>query len=181
MKLSPEQKAANARERQIHECMKSKPKYQAKVAVVFQRMIRAEDALKTYSKVCVSGRAIGMSKRVGTCACITCCIVLPWTGPKESIPQMQTGHFLAGRKACILFEEDNVAPQCSTCNKHNSGMPLEFRKWMEAVRGLEAIERLERLKRESVSINRETLVDMWIEFSKRLKAAEAKMNLEDST
>lgn len=162
---------------QIHECKKSKPKYQAKVARDFQKMIRAEDAANsgTVRLAVVRGELIDVPRRIGQCVCITCGIVLPWTLPKESPVQMQTGHFLAGRLACILFEEDNVSPQCSNCNGHKSGMPQEYRRWMESVRGIEAIERLEKLKRTSVSLDRETLVDMRLEFNRRLKAAELKM------
>ncbi len=162
---------------QIHECKKSKPKYQAKVAKDFQRMIRAESGAdnRQYVTAVVNGTIRQVERRVGQCVCITCGIVLPWTLPKESPVQMQTGHFLAGRLACILFEEDNTAPQCSTCNGHKSGMPQEYRRWMEAVRGTYAIERLEALKRKSISLDRETLVDMRLEFNRRLKAAELKM------
>lgn len=177
MKLSPEDKAANARDRQIHECMKSKPKYQRLVAKEFQKMIRAEAGAdnRQYVTAVVNGTIQQVARRVGQCVCVTCGIVLPWTLPKESPVQMQTGHFLAGRLACILFEEDNVSPQCSTCNGHKSGMPQEYRRWMEAVRGTYAIERLEALKRKSISLDRETLVDMRLEFNRRLKAAEQTM------
>lgn len=163
--------------KQINECMKSKPKYQAKVAKDFQKMIRAEDAANsdTVRLAVVRGELIDVPRRIGQCVCITCGIVLPWTLPKESPVQMQTGHFLAGRLACILFEEDNVSTQCSTCNGHKSGMPQEYRRWMEAVRGIEVIDRLEALKRKSISLDRETLVDMRLEFNRRLKAAEQTM------
>jgi hypothetical protein len=43
------------------------------------------------------------------------------------------------------------------------------------VRGEEVVERLERLKTESVSFDREDLVDMRIEYADRLKAAELSM------
>lgn len=162
---------------QIHECKKSKPKYQAKVAKDFQRMIRAEYGAEAdgFGTCVINGRISSAMRHRGQCVCITCGIVLPWTLPKESPVQMQTGHFLAGRLACILFEEDNTAPQCSTCNGHKSGMPQEYRRWMERVRGIETIERLEALKRKSISLDRETLVDMRLEFNRRLKAAIERM------
>lgn len=174
--LDTKRRFCDERCHQIEECKKSKPKYQAKVAKEMQRMIRAEAAAEPagYARAVFNGEVIEIRRYVGQCVCVTCGIVRPWTLPKESPVQMQTGHFLAGRLACILFEEDNVAPQCSTCNGHKSGMPQEYRRWMEAVRP-DSIERLEWLKRQSISIDRETLVDMRLEFSRRLKAAETKM------
>ena len=85
------------------------------------------------------------------------------------------GHFLAGRRNSILFEEDNVAPQCAHCNEHLSGAQGEYRKWMIAVRGIEIVEHLERLKQQSVSFSRDELVDMRIGYMARLKAAEESM------
>lgn len=88
---------------------------------------------------------------------------------------IETGHFLASRRNSILFEEDNVAPQCKVCNKHRGGEQQLYRKWMIAVRGLEVVERLERLKNEVVSFTREQLVDMRIGYQRRLGAAEERM------
>jgi len=103
--------------------------------------------------------------------CVTCGKVDSWD---SGIKGMHTGHFLASRRNSILLEEANVAPQCSSCNFYRSGAPSEFRMWMEAVRPA-SIERLENLKRQSVSWTLDDLVDKRIEYSKRLKAAELKM------
>ena len=89
---------------------------------------------------------------------------------------MHTGHFLGSRCNSIVYEEANVAPQCSKCNVYRSGAPQEFRTWMLAVRGAEVVERLERLKPQSRQFSREELVDMRIAFQARLKAAMEKMN-----
>lgn len=100
---------------------------------------------------------------------MTCGKVQAWNG---GIGGMHTGHFLGSRCFSILFEEDNVAPQCSSCNRYHSGMPDQFRLWMEHVRGVEVIERLERLKATTRRFTRDELVDMRIEFKQRMKKAE---------
>jgi hypothetical protein len=88
---------------------------------------------------------------------------------------MHTGHFAASRRNSILLLEENCAPQCSHDNFYRSGAPAEFRMWMLAVRGIEVIERIEALKRTSVSFTLEELVDRRIAYKARLDAAIAKM------
>lgn len=176
MKLTAEEKASNARERMIETARgMSVGTYCRKfVATIFQRMIRAEAGAHPgyYAPAIVDGKLINVVRRIGQCVCITCGNVNAWD---SGIKGMHTGHFLASRRNSILLEEANVAPQCSACNFYRSGAPAEFRQWMLATRGIEVIERLEALKRTSVSWSREDLVDMKIEFSKRLKAAELTM------
>jgi len=144
------------------------------VAPLFQRMIRAEAAALPdgFSDCVHDGSLVFAGRIVGQCVCITCGNVDSWN---SGIKGMHTGHFLASRRNSILLEEDNVAPQCASCNFYRSGAPTEFRMWMEHVRGIEVIKRLQALKRQSVTFSREDLVDMRIAFRDRLKLAEAKM------
>jgi len=120
----------------------------------------------------VDGILAKVVRRRGQCACVTCGKVGAWSG---SIGGMHTGHFLASRRNSILFEEDNVAPQCSRCNRYRDGEPQLFRQWMIHVRGSKVIERLEKLKGTTREFTREELVDMRIKFRARLKAAEERM------
>jgi hypothetical protein len=175
VKLTPEEKAARERERLIEKAREmSTGTYCRKfVAPLFQRMIRAEAAAEPAwaTKAVVDGEVVGVYRRVGQCVCITCGKVDAWD---SGIKGMHTGHFLASRRNSILLVEDNCEPQCSNCNFYRSGAPAEFRRWMEAVRP-NCIERLEALKRTSVTWSRDDLVDMRIAFSARLKSAELKM------
>ena len=178
--LTAEVKTERARQRMLEGARKYQiGTYSARfVAPEFQKMIRAE-AAAVPSGLCVvivDGELSQALREVGFCACVTCGKILPWKGNgpwKENA--LHTGHFLASRRNSILFEEDNVAPQCNYCNFHRDGEQQLFRKWMLAVRGAEAVERLERLKTEVVSYTREQLVDMRIGFAARLRAAEARM------
>ena len=176
MKLSPEDKAANERQRLIDTAKQySANTYCRKfVAPLFQRMIRCEDAAYEVTQrfAVKDGDLVPVPWRLGFCVCITCGKALAWD---SGIKGMHTGHFAASRRNSILLLEENCAPQCQACNYYRSGMPAEFRIWMLAVRGAEAIERIEALKRTSVSWTHSDLVDMRIKYNRRLKAAELKM------
>lgn len=144
------------------------------VAPLFQKVIRAEYGAEEegFALAVVGGELEMVFRRRGQCVCITCGKVDAWD---SGIKGIHTGHFLASRRASILLEEANVAPQCSGCNFFRSGAPSEFRIWMERVRGLSEIERLQHLKTQSVSFSRDELVDMWFDFSERLKIAQERM------
>ena len=182
-KISPEEKAQRTRERMLQVASRSQVGTYTRsvVAPLFQKMIRAEVAASEVPAfpAIVQGELAIVTRQIGQCVCVTCGKVLPWKGNgpwKENA--LHTGHFLASRRNSILFEEDNVAPQCNSCNYYRSGAPLYFRHWMLAVRGEAVIERLERLKNEMRTFTREELVDMKIAYAARLKAAEERMTSE---
>lgn len=178
-KLTEKEKAERARERLIEKAKEYQiSTYVRKiVAPLFQKMIRAEWAARKDSleQAVVDGRMGLVRRRRGFCACVTCGRVLPWIGGGGAFGQMHAGHFLASRRNSIVFEEDNIAPQCAHCNRHLGGAPQEFRLWMIAVHGKATVERLERLKTESRQFTREELVDMRIAFQNRLRIAEELM------
>lgn len=176
MKLTPEEKASRERERMLEKAREvSSGTYCRKVvAPIFQRMVRAEAGAdpRQYVTAVVDGRIQQVERRIGQVVCVTCGKVDAWD---SGIRGMHTGHFLASRRNSILLKEENCAPQCSSCNFYRSGAPSEFRLWMEAVRGNHMIETLQILKRLSVTFSRDELVDMRIEYSRRLKAAQERM------
>ena len=177
MTLTEKQKSERARDRMIEKAKEySTGTYSAKfVAPIFQKMVRAEAAAKPAGHVhaILDGEFHHVYRRVGECVCVTCGKVGPWS---SGLGGMHTGHFLGSRRASILFDEANVAPQCSRCNVYESGAPQQFRKWMLATRGPKTVERLEELKRTTVSFSRDQLVDLKIHFAKRLAAAEANIS-----
>lgn len=179
MKLTEEQKTQRHRDRLIqHARTMQIGTYTRKVvAPLFQQMIRAEAAALPAGNTLViqNGNFRQMPRWLGQCVCVTCGKVHPWKGGVDRYSGMHTGHFLSSRRNSILFEEMNVAPTCSYCNYQRGGEPLLFRKWMLAVRGIEVVERLERLKNTVVEFTRDQLVDMRIGYKIRLDAAIAKM------
>lgn len=171
MALTEKEKAERKRQRMIASSKKYQVNtYRNKVAGKFQRMIRAEHGAYMMPSVLavVDGGIHRVRRNVGQVVCVTCGKVQEWSG---GIGGMHTGHFIASRCNSILFEEDNVAPQCSRCNVYLGGEQGKFRKWMIAVRGIEVVERLERLKNTTRSFTHEELVDMRIEYEARTKAA----------
>lgn len=174
-KLTPEQKIQNARDRMLEIARQySTGTYSRNfVAPIFQQMIRAEaGAMPAGLTPAIINGELGQSfRQVGEIACVTCGTVKAWD---SGIRGMHTGHFLASRVNSILFEEDNVAPQCSACNFYRSGEQQLFRKWILEVRP-EHIERLERLKTQSKTFTRDELVDMRISYKARLDAAIERM------
>lgn len=178
MTLTPEEKAERTRKRMVEKAREySTGTYIARfVAPIFQKMIRAEAGARPDGQTIaiVDGEVHDIGRFVGECVCVTCGKVEAWSGGAGG---MNTGHFIASRRNSILFEEDNVAPQCCYCNIHNYGQPLAFARWMLEVRGKATVERLKQLKYKTVSFTREDLVDMRIEYDARLKAAKEKMKL----
>jgi len=178
-KFTAEEKSERARERMLEQSRQWQVgTYTRKfVAPLFQRMTRAEYASLPAGEttVIVNAEIAQVLRKVGQCVCVTCGTVGPWKGTFFGGGEIETGHFLASRRNSILLEEDNVAPQCKICNRHRAGEQQLFRKWMLYVRGIEVVERLERLKNEVVQFTREQLVDLRIGYAARLKDAEEKM------
>lgn len=176
VKLSTEERERRKRESMIETAKQySTSSYCRKfVARIFQRMIRAEAGAHPglFAPAIVDGVIKQVPRVKGQCVCVTCGKVHAWD---SGIKGMHTGHFLASRRNSILLEEDNCHPQCSGCNYYASGKANEFRQWMMVMKGLAVIERLEKLKTESVSFSHDELVDMNIAFTKRLNAAQERM------
>ncbi len=176
MTLTVKEKTERKRQRLLETVIKRGPaQYITQIlAPLFQRMIRAEAAaLPAGSEMAVVCGELGLvDRQLGQCVCVTCGEVEPWS---SGLGGMHTGHFLASRRNAIVFDEDNVAPQNSRCNRYENGAPQRFRLWMLAVRGQETVERLERLKTTTRQFTREELVDKRIEYAARLKAAEERM------
>lgn len=174
--MSPEERAARARERMLEKAKEFQTTtYLSRfVAPVFQKMIRAESGAdpREYVTAVVGGQLQQVKRSIGQCVCVTCGKVGAWSA---GILGMHCGHFLGSRRNSILLEESNCAPQCHSCNFYPTGAPEAFRLWMRMVRGPEAIERLEKLKTESRSFGREELVDLRISYAARLAAAEERM------
>jgi len=174
MVLTPRKKASNARQRMIEVTKKYQVgSYSAKfTAIDFQKMIRAEAAALPagLTPAIVDGELVDVYRHVGQCVCVSCGAVHTW-----NTKEMHAGHFLSSRRFSILYDEDNVHPQCQKCNSFDDGNPQAYRLWMELMLGKKTVERLRRLKNTTVHFSKEDLVDMRIGYRTRIKAAEGKM------
>ena len=112
----------------------------------------------------------------GFCACVTCGDCLLWKGNGTTWGTMHAGHFLPSRRLSILFDERNIHPQCSGCNKA-SGNPAAYFQYMRAAYGQEVIDDLHRLKHSGdVTFEREDYVRMRLSYLDRTKIAVKKMD-----
>ena len=174
--LTDKEKLARKRERMLEKAREYQTSTYIRkfVAPLFQRVIRAEWGARPadVTPAIVDGELKMVRRDRGECVCVTCGKVLPWD---SGIKGMHTGHFLASRRNAILFEETNVAPQCSSCNYYSAGAQGRFRIWMLACRGEEIVQRLQQLKTTIKKFDREELVDMRLGYMARLQAAEERM------
>lgn len=145
-----------------------------RVAVLFQRMIRAEYGAKPAGPASAvqSGKIVAVDRQMGQCVCVTCGRVAKWDA---GLRVMHTGHFVGGRSASIVFDERNVAPQCSHCNVYRHGAAAEFAIWMLATHGSDVIDELRQKRHTAPAYDRSALVDMWFKFALRLKTAQNTM------
>jgi len=176
VKLSAAEKAARKRQRFIDKAREySTGTYSNRfVAPVFQKMIRAEWGAQTAgdTPAVVDGIFGYVYRDVGQCVCVTCGKVKPWTTHNGS---MQTGHFIPSRRNSILYRYENTAPQCVWCNQYRGGAVEDYTLWMEEVRGSDTIYMLRQLKNTIRQFTREELVDMRIDYQRRLDLAVERM------
>ncbi len=178
MTLTEAQKKYNKRERTLQTAKQcSIGTYMGKVAAKYQRMVRAEAGAKPAGMVAavMLGAVVMVWRDAGQCVCVTCGKVGPWTGNYFGGGAIETGHFVPGRYASILFEPSNSHPQCKHCNHHLGGNQANYELFIQYAYGRKEPDRLRRLKNESRRFTHEELVDMKLEFQARLKAAEEQM------
>lgn len=99
----------------------------------------------------------------GYCSCVTCGITKQWS-------ELQAGHFIpksAGNS--VYFLEENIHPQCVSCNIFNSGNLPEYILFMIDTYGRDEVERLQQLRHEKIKITYQDYEEMIIVYSKRLK------------
>lgn len=143
------------------------------VATKLQRCVRAEFAIKTGGEFAVVD---GVIKEVyspfGMCVCITCGVVLPWSGSLGG-QGMDAGHFI-GRTPSVVLDERGIHPQCKRCNGPNGkrGAPGEYRQYMLHKGGQELIDAVRFQKDKGPARSRVELVEHYITILDRLKAAE---------
>jgi len=182
-KLTDEEKLERKRQRMAEHARRwTIGTHAGKVAKAYQKMVRAEYAARPAGLVpaVVNGEVVGVFRRLGQCVCVTCGKVGPWKGNSAGGGPIETGHFVPGRRASVLFEPHNAHPQCKSCNQHLGGNQANYKLWIEHVYGADEEDRLRRLKNESRRFTREELVDMQLAFQARLKAAEDTMKQENA-
>ena len=83
----------------------------------------------------------------------------------------QAGHFIPRNYSPTKYEEDNVRPQCSRCNKFLSGRPVEFVRRLRDEIGDEAVEALKRKSTDKWKWSRTYLITKIEYYREQLKEA----------
>lgn len=137
---------------------KSKPTYRSakkKAWDTFSKYVRLRDALKT----------TGTLEWV---KCYTCEARIPSTGPQCA----QAGHFIQGRGMSLLFDERGVHAQCYADNVIRKGNVVEYFFKMRDEYGMEVIEELRELNRETKKYTVPELLRLVEKYTEKIKELE---------
>lgn len=102
----------------------------------------------------------------GYVSCVTCGVTRQWND------QMQGGHFIERSYLGTKLLEENIHPQCSTCNGPFGGTassnPIQYTFYMEDTYGREFIDELESLKRASKKYYSQEIEDLKKEYQSKI-------------
>ena len=160
-------------------------KYRTSIVVpTLNRVIRAEAACRVQMEPCVvNGSITEVFSPFGEVVCVTCGRVGPWTGGLDS-QMFDAGHFV-GKVAAIALDERNIHCQCKICNRGGAqcgnGAPHEYELFMRSTAGQAVIDELRALKRTTKQYTRHELVELYISYLDREKAAIAILQGEPQT
>jgi len=102
-------------------------------------------------------------KQVHPLVCYTCDKQL-----EERSRDTHAGHWIPRTSSPVKYDEDNVRPQCSRCNKFYQGRPVEFERRLRLDIGDEAVEELKRRSTEAWKWNREYLIEKILYYREQL-------------
>ncbi len=99
----------------------------------------------------------------GYCECVTCGTVKYWT-------ELQAGHFIPkARGNSVYFLEENIHPQCVTCNIFRGGNLTSYTLYMIDMYGRDEVDRMNKVSNEKIKITESDYEEMIIDYKKRLK------------
>ena len=82
----------------------------------------------------------------------------------------QAGHYIPiSVSSRLRFEEDNVWPQCSRCNKFMEGNSANYRDSLVDILGIDRVEEIESLRHDMKKYTRNELVDMIFDYKEKLE------------
>ena len=82
--------------------------------------------------------------------------------------QMHAGHFVSRNAKAVKFDEQNVKPQCPTCNTFNEGMSWAFGTRLDDEYGEGTAENLEAQRFSIVKRTPAELEEMYEEYKQKL-------------
>lgn len=79
----------------------------------------------------------------GIAECVTC-------GVRKHWKELHAGHFIPKKRGLsIYFVEEAINPQCAQCNVFNGGMLIEYTRFMQLTYGVEKVDELLAVSRET--------------------------------
>ena len=104
----------------------------------------------------------------GNAACVTCGTVKHWK-------ELDCGHFIPKSKGnAIYFEEDNLAPQCTYCNRFQHGNLIEYTRYIIDMYGIKKVDELRVLANTTRKIGIVEYRSLIEDYQDRLKLMEEK-------
>jgi len=102
----------------------------------------------------------------GYCHCVTCDTVRMWNDG------IQGGHFISRNKTKWCLSEENIHPQCASCN--GFGMKYHNKEavytiYMQEMYGHDFVQNMLDTQGETVKLSRFDLEDMIIDFNNQIK------------
>ena len=102
----------------------------------------------------------------GMCRCVTC-------GSWQPIQETDCGHFVPKKRGnAVYFVEENLAPQCASCNRFYEGNTHMFTLYIIDTYGREKVEELEQLARTKVFYRAQDYLDIERRFKEALNELE---------
>jgi hypothetical protein len=99
----------------------------------------------------------------GMACCVTCGTAKYWK-------ELDAGHFIAkGKGLAVYFEEENIHPQCTYCNRYQSGNLIEYTRYMIDIYGIEKVDELRALAKKAVKYKIHDYLEMEADYKMRLK------------
>ncbi len=99
------------------------------------------------------------ANKSGVVGCVTC----PTVG---LVKDLQAGHFVPGRGNSVLFEENNIHPQCVACNVYKHGNLIPYYRFMIKKYGEKEVDRLVRLKDSARKLTNKDLEELITNYKK---------------
>lgn len=135
---------------------KTKPKKKKTIAGL------VEQAAELLQKI----RRIEEADEDGYCTCVSC-------GKRDHWKSLQGGHYVPRGKTATKLVEQNINPQCVSCNHfHKEQAKCSYAIWMIETYGYDYVKWLEEESKKEKKYSRPEIMDIIAEFKQRLKRLE---------
>lgn len=109
----------------------------------------------------------------GYVACKTCGVI------RHYLDRMQGGHFIPRGRLATKLEEENVNPQCDTCNgpcgMTAAGNPIAYTVYMQEMYGQEWIDDIIIRSQEIKKYTRSEIAEYMVEINEKIREEESRV------